>query len=169
MQKSNGMNYAPRGKSAPVCAKGDFRVGVIGLDHGHIFGMCNGLVEAGAELVGCTIRIRRRWRISGKRFPMRRPSLRRRRSWKTPPFTLSRVQRFLAIAAISGLRPWTMGRTISPTSLPSPPWTRSRRPEKKLARRAKNTPSITASGCMWKRLSSRKPSSQTGRSAESSR
>jgi hypothetical protein len=52
MQKSNGMNYAPRGKSAPVCAKGDFRVGVIGLDHGHIFGMCNGLVEAGAELVG---------------------------------------------------------------------------------------------------------------------
>jgi predicted dehydrogenase len=50
MQKSDGMNYAPRGKSAPVCGKGDFRVGVIGLDHGHIFGMCNGLVEAGAEL-----------------------------------------------------------------------------------------------------------------------
>jgi predicted dehydrogenase len=52
MQKSDGMNYAPKGKSAPVCRKGDFRVGVIGLDHGHIFGMCNGLVEAGAELAG---------------------------------------------------------------------------------------------------------------------
>ncbi len=52
MQKSDGMNYAPKGKSAPVCGKGDFRVGVIGLDHGHIFGMCNGLVEAGAELMG---------------------------------------------------------------------------------------------------------------------
>jgi len=52
MQKSDGMNYAPRGKSAPVCRKGDFRVGVIGLDHGHIFGMCNGLIEAGAELAG---------------------------------------------------------------------------------------------------------------------
>lgn len=52
MQKSDGMNYAPKGKSAPVCRKGDLRVGVIGLDHGHIFGMCNGLVEAGAELAG---------------------------------------------------------------------------------------------------------------------
>jgi predicted dehydrogenase len=52
MQKSDGMNYAPKGKSAPVCGKGDLRVGVIGLDHGHIFGMCNGLVEAGAGLAG---------------------------------------------------------------------------------------------------------------------
>ena len=52
MQKSDGMNYAPKGKSAPVCRKGDFRVGAIGLDHGHIFGMCNGLVEAGAEIAG---------------------------------------------------------------------------------------------------------------------
>ena len=52
MEKSSGMGYAPKGKSAPVCSKGDFRVGVIGLDHGHIFGMCNGLVEAGAEVAG---------------------------------------------------------------------------------------------------------------------
>ena len=52
MQKSSGMDYAPKGKSAPVCSKGDFRVGVIGLDHGHVFGMCNGLVEAGAEVAG---------------------------------------------------------------------------------------------------------------------
>lgn len=51
MQKSDGMNYAPIGKPAPVCQKGDFRFAAIGLDHGHIFGMCNGLLEAGAELV----------------------------------------------------------------------------------------------------------------------
>ncbi len=35
-----------------MCRKGEFRVGVIGLDHGHIFGMCNGIIEAGAELAG---------------------------------------------------------------------------------------------------------------------
>lgn len=51
MQKADGMNYAPQGKAEPVCAPGEFRVGVIGLDHGHIFGQCNGLLEAGAELV----------------------------------------------------------------------------------------------------------------------
>jgi predicted dehydrogenase len=51
MQKSDGLNYAPRGKPNAVCDKGEFRFGVVGLDHGHIFGMCNGLTEAGAELV----------------------------------------------------------------------------------------------------------------------
>ncbi len=49
-EKSNGQFYAPKGKAAPVCAKGEFKVGVIGLEHGHIYGMCNGLSEAGAEI-----------------------------------------------------------------------------------------------------------------------
>lgn len=50
MQKNNGMNYAPTGKAEPVCEPGEFIVGAIGLDHGHIYGMCNGLTEAGAEI-----------------------------------------------------------------------------------------------------------------------
>ena len=51
MQRADGMNYVPTGKPDPVCSKGDFRFAVIGLDHGHIYGMCNGLLEAGAELI----------------------------------------------------------------------------------------------------------------------
>lgn len=51
MQKSDGMNYAPQGKPAPVVGKGEFRFAAIGLDHGHIYGQCNGLIEAGGELV----------------------------------------------------------------------------------------------------------------------
>jgi len=49
MQKADGMNYAPKGKAAPVVGPGDFPIAAVGLDHGHIHGMCNGLVEAGAE------------------------------------------------------------------------------------------------------------------------
>ena len=49
-QKSDGMRYAPRGKPAPVCAKGEFAIAAAGLDHGHIYGQCNGLLEAGAHL-----------------------------------------------------------------------------------------------------------------------
>lgn len=45
------MNYAPKGKVSPVVEKGMFRFAAIGLDHGHIYGMCNGLIEAGGELV----------------------------------------------------------------------------------------------------------------------
>ena len=51
MEKADGMNYAPKGRLRPVCERGDFRFGVIGLDHGHISGMTNGLEEAGG-LVG---------------------------------------------------------------------------------------------------------------------
>ena len=47
---SDGMNYAPQGKPNPVCGKGDFPFAAIGLEHGHIYGQCNGLIEAGGEL-----------------------------------------------------------------------------------------------------------------------
>jgi predicted dehydrogenase len=51
MQKTDGMRYAPQGKAKAVCHPGEFRFAAIGLDHGHIYGMCNGLTEAGGELV----------------------------------------------------------------------------------------------------------------------
>ncbi|MCX7842565.1 MAG: Gfo/Idh/MocA family oxidoreductase [Clostridia bacterium] len=50
MQKADGMNYSPQGKPKPVCDKGDFVFAAMALDHGHIYGMCNGLTEAGGEL-----------------------------------------------------------------------------------------------------------------------
>ena len=49
-KKADGQFYAPKGKSSPVCKPGEFKIGVIGLDHGHIYGMCNGLTEAGATV-----------------------------------------------------------------------------------------------------------------------
>ncbi len=49
-QKKDGMNYAPKGKPSPVVKPGEFVIAAIGLDHGHIYGMCNGLTEAGATL-----------------------------------------------------------------------------------------------------------------------
>lgn len=50
MSQADGMNYAPEGKPSPVCEKGEFVFAAVSLDHGHIYGMCNGLVEAGAEI-----------------------------------------------------------------------------------------------------------------------
>lgn len=46
----DGMTYAPKGKPNPVVKAGEFEVAAVALDHGHIYGMCNGLVEAGATL-----------------------------------------------------------------------------------------------------------------------
>lgn len=50
MQKSDGMNYAPEGKPKPVCKENEFVFAAAALDHGHIYGMCNGLIEAGGTL-----------------------------------------------------------------------------------------------------------------------
>jgi predicted dehydrogenase len=50
MQKSDGMNYAPQGSFQTVCQPGEFVFAAAALDHGHIYGMCNGLREAGGEL-----------------------------------------------------------------------------------------------------------------------
>lgn len=50
MQKNDGMNYAPKGISRPVVKPGEFVFAVTALNHGHIYGMTNGLLEAGATL-----------------------------------------------------------------------------------------------------------------------
>jgi predicted dehydrogenase len=44
------MDYAPEGKAAQVVEPGQFVFAAVSLEHGHIYGMCNGLHEAGAEL-----------------------------------------------------------------------------------------------------------------------
>jgi len=49
-QKSDGQNYAPQGKPSPVVKPGEFIFAAAHLDHGHIYGQCNGLTEAGASL-----------------------------------------------------------------------------------------------------------------------
>jgi hypothetical protein len=43
------MNYAPQGKPRPVVKAGEFIFAAAHLDHGHIYGQCNGLLEAGGE------------------------------------------------------------------------------------------------------------------------
>jgi len=50
MSIQDGMNYAPKGKPQPVVQPGEFVFAAAALDHGHIYGMCNGLIEAGATL-----------------------------------------------------------------------------------------------------------------------
>jgi predicted dehydrogenase len=49
MNKS-GMNYAPQSVRNPVVKPGEFVIAAAALDHGHIHGMCRGLIDAGAVL-----------------------------------------------------------------------------------------------------------------------
>jgi predicted dehydrogenase len=48
--EKKGFSYAPEGKPGPVVKKGEFPFAAMYLNHAHIYGMCRGLIEAGAEL-----------------------------------------------------------------------------------------------------------------------
>jgi len=50
MARVEGLNYAPVGKPAPVVKPGEFVFAAVALDHAHINGMTNGLLEAGGTL-----------------------------------------------------------------------------------------------------------------------
>jgi len=50
MAHADGMNYAPEGIPDPVVKNGEFRFAAVGLDHGHINGMTQGLLDAGGTL-----------------------------------------------------------------------------------------------------------------------
>ncbi len=45
-----GLNYAPKGRPQPVVEPGTFVFAAVALDHGHVYGMTNALMEAGATL-----------------------------------------------------------------------------------------------------------------------
>jgi predicted dehydrogenase len=52
VNRSDGMHYAPTAanKPKPVCRPGEFVFAAAALDHGHIYGQTNGLLEAGGTL-----------------------------------------------------------------------------------------------------------------------
>ena len=50
VDRKDGMNYAPTSKARPVVEPGAFVIAATALDHGHIYGQTNGLLEAGATL-----------------------------------------------------------------------------------------------------------------------
>ncbi len=48
--RKEGMNYAPKGKPNPVVKENEFIFAAIALEHGHIGGMCSGLIDAGGTI-----------------------------------------------------------------------------------------------------------------------
>ncbi|WP_284640534.1 Gfo/Idh/MocA family protein [Paenibacillus silviterrae] len=74
MQTKDGMNYAPQGKPNPVVKPGEFAFAAVALDHGHIYGMTNGLIEAGADLVAVYDRDPAKVEAFIKKFPQAKPA-----------------------------------------------------------------------------------------------
>lgn len=47
---ANTLDFSPKGRPAPVVKPGEFCFAAVALDHGHVYGQCNGLIEAGGTL-----------------------------------------------------------------------------------------------------------------------
>jgi len=101
MQRTDGMMYAPTGVARPVCGPGEFRFAAMGLDHGHIYGMCNGLREAGGELAWVFDSDPQRIDAFRKNYGEVQVARARTRSSKNPPFAWSPAPPFRASAVRS--------------------------------------------------------------------
>ena len=83
MKVSDGMTYAPKGKPSPVVKDGEFVFSAVRLDHGHIYGMCNGLTEAGGTIKYVYDRDPRKVESFLKAFPSAKPPDAKRKRLKT--------------------------------------------------------------------------------------
>ena len=69
MSIANGANYAPEGHRKAVVKPGEFNFAAAFLDHGHIYGQVNGLLEAGATLTMVYDPDEERMRAFCERYP----------------------------------------------------------------------------------------------------
>ncbi len=74
MTIGDGASYAPEGEARPVVEAGEFRFAVAHLDHGHIYGQANGLIEAGGTMVAAFDADRDRLATFIDRFPLAKPA-----------------------------------------------------------------------------------------------
>ncbi len=74
LSSSSGLNYATQGKLPPVCKPGEFPFAATYLEHGHIYGQCDGLIEAGGELRWVYDSDPRRVDVFCKKYPQVRPA-----------------------------------------------------------------------------------------------
>ena len=76
MQKADGIFYAPEaaGVKVAVVRPGEFCFAAVGLDHGHIYGMTNGLKEAGATLKYVSDSDPKKVEAYRKRYPEAQPA-----------------------------------------------------------------------------------------------
>ena len=72
MSISDGANYAPSAAAEHVVSPGEFRFAAAFLDHGHINGQVNGLLDAGGELVAVYDPDPTRLKAFCERFPTAR-------------------------------------------------------------------------------------------------
>ena len=76
MQKADGIFYAPEavGVKVAVVKPGEFCFAAVGLDHGHIYAMTNGLKEAGATLKYVSDPDPKKVEAFRKRYPEAKPA-----------------------------------------------------------------------------------------------
>ena len=102
---SEGMNYAPKGKPNPVVKKGAFAFAAIALDHGHIYGMSNGLCEAGADLKWVYDPDPKKVKAFLEKFPQAKRPVAKKKSLMIRKLNLSPGRQLLPSAALSDCGP----------------------------------------------------------------
>ena len=150
MQNSDGMHYAPKGKPAPVVKPGEFVFAAVGLDHGHIGGMCNGLMEAGATLKWIYDPDPAKVEQYCKMYPQARAARSEAEVLEDPEVRLVAGACVTSQRCALGLRVIAAGKDYFTDKAPLTPWSNWRPPARPPRKRAANTCAIIPSACMWR-------------------
>ena len=150
MKVSDGMNYAPKGKAQPVVKPGEFIFSAAHLDHGHIYGMTNGLLEAGGTLKYVYDPDPKKVEAFVKAYPQVKVAR------SEEELLNDKETNMVCGAAITnercalGLRAMQAGKDYFTDKAPFTTLEQLDSAKRWRRRRARSTWSITASGCMWK-------------------
>lgn len=136
--------------------KGEFPFAAAFLEHGHIYGQCQGLIEAGAQLKWVYDPDAKKVEAFLRKFPDAKPA----RCYEE--ILEDSSVRLVAAAAVPSERcalghprPWRRARTISPIKARSPRWSSWRRQGRRAAHGAQircilwGTPALGMLGVGW--------------------
>lgn len=151
MQKNDGMNYAPKGKPNPVVGPGEFVIAAVALDHGHIYGMVNGLIEAGATLKWVYDRDRAKAEAFARTYPQVTIAASEEEILADPQVQLVAGAAVTSERCALGLRVMDAGKDYFTDKAPLQRLSSWSRPAPKCVKPEESIWFITAKGCMSNR------------------
>lgn len=153
MAAKDGMFYAAKGKPDPVVKPGEFVFSAVGLDHGHIYGMTSGLLDAGATLKYVYDPDPQKVEAYRKAYPQAIAAESEEQVLADPETKLVASACVTSERAALGIRVMQAGKDYFTDKAPSPLWSSWRTSSAPSRRRAASTWSTTASACRWRPLS----------------
>lgn len=163
----DGMFYAPKSVTKEVvCGPGEFTIAAVALDHGHIYGMVGGLLDAGATLKWVYDPDPKKVEAFQKQFPQAQAAGSEAEVLADDEVLLVASAAITSDRAPLGMRVLAAGKDYFTDKAPFTTLEQLKLAREEVKRTGKSTWCITVNDCMWKVRSTQVSSLNKGQSAK---